>query len=496
MDIEQPGHEDTPPTVKVDRTEDAAATRSRRASAAWYLTVSGVLIIAAAVGLAAFGGFARYSFEVGPARISASAVPALRPATTVVVPPFGSIRAVTHRTPLSVRVSLDEVDVPQLEAFATAGIPGKETVDGLIADVRAGFRTAAYRGLFAAALAGAFVGWSLRRSLRSVLASAVIAALVPALLVGVTISRFDTEAFRTPTFRGAVSYAPSLIELVQLRAEKVESLRDQVGKLVRDLSRYYASPQSFAPAGALEGTYRVLHVTDLHLDPVGLELAEELATEFGASLVIDTGDINHYGSPAEATVVASAIPTSVPQVFVPGNHDSPAVVAALDALGHVTVVRDEMFVVDGLRIFGVADPASEGTGVEPDGGAMRERADALAVELREALASGEPTPTIVAAHNTAMVDAFIGIAPLVIAGHSHTPLLERRDDTWYLNSGTTGGIHFSKMRPEPHIPHSASILYYTGDLPRRLIAIDQIEVFGLAGQSSLRRTVIDESLLP
>jgi hypothetical protein len=75
-------------------------------------------------------------------------------------------------------------------------------------------------------------------------------------------------------------------------------------------------------------------------------------------------------------------------------------------------------------------------------------------------------------------------------------VLERRDESWYLNSGTTGGIHFSSMRAEPHIPHSASVLYYTAELPRRLVAIDQIEVFGSAGQSSLRRTVIDETLLP
>jgi predicted phosphodiesterase len=455
-----------------------------------------VLLIATAAGLASFGGFARHSFPVGPARMSASVAPTLRPATTIAVPPFGSIRAATHVAPLALRVSLDEVDLPQLEAFAAEGMPDDDDLEVLADDLRSGFARAIYRGLLAAMLAGAFVGWSLRRSLRSVIASATVAALVPAILVGLTVPALDLEAFQRPVFRGAVAYAPSLIELVQRRAERVDSLRDQVGKLVGDLARYYESPQSFAPAGALEGTYRIVHVTDLHLDPVGLELAEELALEFGASLVIDTGDINHYGSPAEAAVVASQIPTSTPQLFVPGNHDSPVVVAALDALDHVTVVRDEQVSVDGFEFFGVADPASGGTGVEPDGDVMQERATVLAEELRTAIESGEPTPTIIGIHNTAMVEPFQDLAPLILAGHSHTPVLERRGEGWYLNTGTTGGIHFSLMRAEPHIPHSASVLYYTVELPRRLIAIDQIEVYGLAGQSSLKRTVIDEALLP
>jgi len=467
-----------------------------RRHAVWYLTTAGVLAIAAAVGLAAFGGFARHSFAVGPARISTSATPSLAPRTIVSVPPFGSISADTHVTPLALRVSLDEIDIPQLEGYASGGIPSTTAIDGWTDEVRTGFRTAIGKGLLAALLAGAFAGWSLKRGWRYVLASAAVATVVPALLVAISVSTLDLNAFQTPTYRGAVTYAPSLIELVQSRARTVDSLRDQVGKLVGDLARYYQAPQSFAPAGALEGTYRVLHVSDLHLDPVGLELAEELAREFDVSLVIDTGDINNYGSELEAAVVASQVPTDTPRLFVPGNHDSPAVVAALDALENVTVIDGESVEADGLVVFGVADPSSAEMDVEPKTDALERRATEEAAELADSMDAGEPTPTIVAVHHPAMVGSFEKLAPLILAGHSHTAELERRGETWYLNSGTTGGIHFSTLRADPHIPHGASILYYSAELPRRLVAIDQIEVFGLAGQSSVKRTVVDESLLP
>jgi predicted phosphodiesterase len=393
-------------------------------------------------------------------------------------------------------VSLDEVDIPSLESLADEGIPETSVIDGWLSDIRTGFARAVVRGLLAAMLAGAFSGFALKRSRRAVLYSAGVATLVPALLVVFAAMTFSVEGFRTPTFRGAVSYAPSLIELVQRRAEDVESLRDQVDKLATDLSRYYASPQSFASAGALEGTYRVLHVTDLHLDPVGLELAEQLAEEFAVSLVIDTGDINHYGSPVEGAVVASQVPTDLPRAFIPGNHDSPAIVGALRALPNVRVLDGVSEAFEGMVVFGVGDPASAGVDATPQREAVRSLAARQAGALRESIASGSPTPTVVAVHSGEMATYFDGLAQIVLAGHTHTPELRRMDESWYLNSGTTGGIHFSRMRAEPHIPHSASILYFTRQRPHQLIAIDQIEVYGLVSQSSLKRTVVDESLLP
>jgi hypothetical protein len=161
----------------------------------------------------------------------------------------------------------------------------------------------------------------------------------------------------------------------------------------------------------------------------------------------------------------------------------------------VRVLDESMTVEAGIRVFGVADPASRSLDVEPDPDAMVVEAEAIAGRLERAIRSGEPTPTVIAMHNPGMADPFEGLAPLVLLGHTHTPDLSRRGDTWFLDNGTTGGVHFTDTRPDPHIPHTASVLYFTAELPRRLVAIDQIEVYGIEGQSSLRRTVTDLDLL-
>lgn len=453
------------------------------------------LALAAFVGLAAFAGFARHTYPVGPARVIAEVAPSLGGLTDVTVPPFGTISAATHTAPLRLRLTLAEVDLPALQELALAGVPDAAVQDRLRDEALGGARRALLEGLLAAALAAGFVGWSLRHRWKMVAASSAVGVLVPALLLAWAFAGFDLNAFQTPTYRGAVSYAPSLIELVQRRADRVDDLRRQIEKLVRDLNGYYRAPQSFAAAGALPDTVRVLHVSDVHLDPVGLTLTREIAEEFDVSLIIDTGDINHYGSDVEAAVIASEIPTSWPYVFVPGNHDSPAISDALDALPQVTVLDATSTVEAGIRIFGVADPASRGMGVEPDGDAMRTEARRIAAQLQLRMRSDEETPTVIGIHNPAMAEPFTGIAPLVLLGHTHTPALIERGGTWFLDNGTTGGIHFSDLRPDPHIPHSASVLYYTTGMPRRLVAIDQIEVHGIVGQSSLRRTIIAPELL-
>ncbi len=479
----------------MDATEDtrpapagAPAARSR----AWVaLSVAASVI----VGLVAFGGFANHTYQVGPGRVTAEATLAPRGETAVVVPPFGSISAPTHAAPLRFRLTLAEVDLDALQALAAGGVPDPALTEQLQADALRGARRALAEGLLAAALAAGLTGWALRHRWRVVVAAVVCGTLVPAALLAAAWASYDLDAFRTPSYRGAVSYAPSLIELVQRRAERVDDLRRQVEKLVRDLNGYYRAPQSFAAAGALPETVRVLHVSDIHLDPVGLALTRELAEEFDVAFIVDTGDINHYGSTVEAAVAASQVPTGWPYLFVPGNHDSPGIVAALAALDNVRVLDASATVEAGVRVFGVADPASRGSGVEPAAGPMEREAASIARRLGAAVRSGEPTPTVIAIHNPAMVPPFEGLAPLVLVGHTHTPALSRLGEGWLLDNGTTGGVHFSDTREEPHIPHSASILYFTAEEPRRLVAIDQIEVSGLAGQSSLRRTVIDADLL-
>lgn len=475
------------------------------------LAVAGVLAAALSAALLAFALFAHTTYQVGPARIYVGAAPALSGSTKLSLPPFGSVSAETHASPVAVTAELQEVDLARLQELAAQGLPSEATVAEFRQATIGGVTRAVAKGVVAALLAAAFVTWALRRPWREVAGAAILGLVVPSLMVTAAYTGFRPEAFRDPTYEGAVAYAPSLIGLVQGRFDRVGKMQEELGQTVRELSSYYDKPQSFAAGGKMPNTMRVLQVSDLHLDPIGFQLTSDLADEFDVSFILDAGDVNTYGTPLEASVATRFLDTRRPRVFVPGNHESSATVAAIAALPGVTVLDPSRPVdIAGLRILGVADPSGYTDGWEPDNRAVAEaskRAFAAATSAEgtgsvpptsvPSISAAEPTrtPDIVVTHNPAGQKVFEGYAPLLVSGHTHTQALGRRGKSWYVNSGTVGGVHFSKLRSDPHIPHGASILYYTETMPRRLVAIDQIEVWGTTGQTSLKRTVVDPSLL-
>lgn len=456
------------------------------------------------VGVVAFWAAASSApLDVGPVRLDLSVRPSLEGGTVVHIPPFGAVSAATHAGPVELRVRVDEIDVEGTRALmsdsslASAAvmsgrIPPQLPVRRLpeaIARILGG-------GLIAALLAAAVVALAARRS-RLVVAISCLATLVAiALPLSVAAATWDAEAFKEPTLRGGLTYAPGLVDMFSTRLANIERLRDQAEKVARDLASYYADDRSLASGGSMAGTYRVLHVTDQHLDPVGAELAAELARSYEVSLVIDTGDMSVLGAEIEGRAIESLVDTSVPRVYVPGNHDSAATIDALRAIPGVTVVATDTVEIDGLRIFGVEDPFSRGFGLEPEPDAIEDATRAAYRRFSAAMRSGETTPDIVAIHNPAMEEPFIGRVPVILSGHTHAARLYRSQGTVRLNSGTLGGMPYDpEITGRRVVPYGASVLYYTATVPRRLLAVDELAVHS-DRSTTVHRTVLDDPDLP
>lgn len=460
------------------------------------------VILAVALGTVALSAVAHGEFGVGPTRLAVSISPALAPRTVVEIPPFGSVDAPTHRGPVRLNVRLQEIDaIGASRMFKSGALPmsttlGPETALGMpLTGVSALLWKLVGGGLLAAALAGALVALALRRRRAIVAVAVALSIALPASALGIAYATWEPSAFREPTLRGNLAYAPQLLDVFSTRIASIQRLRGQAVKVAGELAAYYANDRAFASGGALAGTYRVLHVTDLHLDPVGAELGKSIARSYAASLVIDTGDLPVFGAPVETQVFASLIDTSVPRLYIPGNHDSPASLAALSRLG-VTVLRSGTVEVGGLRVFGVPDPVSRGFGHEPSKALVNGAAQQAFGRFEAAIRSGESTPDIVAIHNPLMEGPFVGQVPLILSGHTHSARFYVTRGTARLNSGTLGGMPYDPTAiGRKALPYSASMLYFTASEPRRLIAIDRIAVYSTQS-TTVSREVIDESLLP
>lgn len=460
------------------------------------------ILLAIVLGAIAFSAAARGDIVVGPMTLSVAVTPSRSPGTVVELPPFGSIEASTHKGPVRLSVRLREIDLTraqQLLETTQALTPSVLGLDVTEASQVKGLVPLLWRvfggGLVAAALAGLLVAFALRRDRRMIAVAVAFAMGVPAASAGIAYATWDVSTFREPTLHGNLVYAPQLIDMFSVRVGDIQELRKQAATVANQLAAYYANNRLLASGGALPGTFRVVHVTDLHLDPVGAQLGRSITASYDASMVINTGDLPVFGSPVEGAAFASLIETDVPYVYLPGNHDSATSLDALRALG-VTVLATGTVEIEGLTIYGVPDPASYGFGVEPEAAPIESAGRAAYSRLATAVASGESTPDVVAIHNPLMAPPFLGHVPLILEGHTHRSTFAVENGTVLLNSGTLGGMPYdTSMTGQRTVPYSASVLYFTQGRPRELVAIDRIDVFS-DGSTTVSRQVIDEALLP
>ena len=70
-------------------------------------------------------------------------------------------------------------------------------------------------------------------------------------------------------------------------------------------------------------------------------------------------------------------------------------------------------------------------------------------------------PDIVGVHDPVEGEPFRGKTTIVLSGHIHRPTFEKSGRSIFLGSGTTGGVSFGEGTSDPHIPHGASVLYFS-----------------------------------
>ena len=253
---------------------------------------------------------------MGPFRVRLTAVYG-RGLTDIDLPPLGRITANTHRGPLRFTATLQEVSVPDLTRDLS-----QEGPDGLVSAVQhdALASLGSYAAwAFVAAMVGAVALSLLVFRLRwRLVAVACVAALVAAggseLSVWAT---FRPSAFLAPRYSGSLGLAPKLIGPVRTATGRIADFRAELEQVVDGAVRAYAAIPIASLANGAE--IRVLHISDVHLNPLGLDFAREVAEGFDVNFVIDTGDLTSFGTPAEQLILSQIPAFRRPYLFVRGT---------------------------------------------------------------------------------------------------------------------------------------------------------------------------------
>lgn len=462
--------------------------RSNRQLRARLKYWSRLTVLSLAGALVALYLFSAISFSVNSLEFKLELVPFNRGETVIVLPPLGEVRASTHRAPFMIKLTLVNLK-PDFLTDTLSGLAEanhawqvkKQLGEKLVKCV---LRWAVISGL------GGAGGWFLcnrKASSRSLLAGGVLASVSGLLLFGFTVVLpYNLDAFKNPRYQGAIGAAPWVVDLV---ADSLNSLKT-AGEQLEVLSVHMRSlcdqlEQTFPATGDVPLT--VLAISDLHNNPAALNFIDKVIQTFQIDVIIDTGDITDYGTGLESELVKKVAGLPVPYLFVPGNHDNPQVVAAMREAGAL-VLDDQILEVAGLRVMGLADPASRSPFMEV----------APEKELREAGKSGfeklfeqSSPPDLVAAHNPLMVHDFTGRVPLIITGHTHRPSVSFDQGTWSVNPGSVGAAGIRGLQSPGEQMYSLAILYFeeagSGNKGLTVVAVDLITVPQLQDSFTVQR---------
>ena len=487
-----------------------ARRRGTRAVARW----SGILLVAAAgagVGFALAPGASTY---VGPLQTEVRVSPSLDPGVEVDLPPVGKVSFDTHRAPVVVRATIESVD---LDA-ASRLVRSPQQLLALELTVTDTVRAAAVRaaldslgcGLAGALLAGLVVYRARRRTLQT-----GALCLVAVLGTGVgTWATLDPAALAQPQFTGVLSRAPYVVSSTQNALARLESYRSGLSDIVRSVSTLYAVSANLpvlgdaqgAAGGLGEDVTTVLHISDLHLNPLGFDLTDNLIEQFGVAAVVDTGDIVTMGSAVESTYLGRIGSLGVPYVFVRGNHDSRDTQAAVAAQPGAVVLDDGATAeVAGIRFAGTGDPVftPDGEGSEATGTALevQERSGRELADAVTAWDDDNPDDPVDVAlvHDPSSATPLNGLVPLVLAGHLHKRSVTLDGSgTRVMVEGTTGvagvtSAGLNRLADGKPVPLSATLLHFgtSGADAGRLLAYDEVTVGGLGlAEVNLQRTVL------
>ncbi len=409
---------------------------------------------------------------IGPFTATLLVRPSTDGGTIVRLAPLGTIRIDTHDAPVAIVAEVDELRLEEAEAIARDPALLQKFENQVVDDARSGLWALAIRAFLAAAVGGLLGALASSLAWRSLLVGAVTSSLLVGGALAGTAATWRPQALAEPRYTGLLTLAPTAVGDVGAVVERFGQYRAQLVELVENVITLYgvgSDLSTFDPSGSI----RVLHVSDVHLNPQAYDLMRRVVDQFRINAVIDTGDTTDWGTEPETEILDE-------YVWVRGNHDSPRIQEAVAAQPNSVVLDGEARDVVGLRVWGFGDPRYTPDKSQPVGKDVeREQAAAAAPALASALRRGHasarrrgggPAPSLTA--------RAADLAPLVLAGHTHQPRRSSLGRSILLVEGSTGGAGLRGLQVATPEPLTCSVLYFN-PTTKRLVAVDRITVEGL-----------------
>jgi hypothetical protein len=472
-------------------------TRARRLYLGLGMTA--VALAGAVLGVLLAG---RVQQDVGPFRAEFSMQPAVTGGTDVKLPPVGALQVRSHAGP-HVTIDLAALDNARTRRLVTNPNGVAEASQSAITDLGHGLSRLVLQAAAAGLLGAMVLAALVFRSTRRVAICGGLSLAIMAAALGTAGLTFRRQALAEPKYEGLLTNARVVVGDARRIADQYDAYRDQLQRMVINVSRLYTTISTLPVYEPPSDTMKVLHISDLHLNPSAWAVIHTVVEQFDIDLVVDTGDITDWGSEPERSYVAEIGRLGVPYVFVRGNHDSASTAAAVKSQPNAVVLDNTVADVEGLRIAGIGDPRftpdkSAAPNDPINAGYVQEGLRLSGQKLAGMIKQYPAKVDLALVHDPASAEPLAGVTPLVLAGHRHerttrdllAPDGSIVDRTLLMVEGSTGGAGLRGLESDSPVPLELSVLYLGAD--HALQAYDEVSVGG-TGQAEV---TLERHLIP
>ncbi|MER6454572.1 metallophosphoesterase [Streptomyces sp900105245] len=457
------------------------------------LGLTTVVLIGAWLGLLIVGNVRA---PVGPMNTTMALRPSLTGGTKINISPLGALTLDSHVAPVRLDVNVDQLDPLRSQALVDHPERLSGLQDEVTDDVEHGTLDLAVRSCVAVVTGATALGLAVYRRPRRALAAGGLALALLAASGASAYATWNPKSVLEPKFSGLLSSAPSVVGNARSIVTEFDVYQKELARLVTNVTKLYDVTSTLPAYQPDPSTIRVLHVSDIHLNPASWKIIASLVKQYRVNVIVDSGDTMDHGAAAENGFLDPIGDLGAPYVWVRGNHDSRTTQRYLERIKNVHVLDDgRAETVGGLRFAGMGDPQfTPDRSAVPGGDKAEELAgDRLASALRDQRAAGTPADVAIA-HEPAAARETDGEVPLVLCGHLHHQGTEMlKYGTRLRMEGSTGGSGLRAVERQYPAPIEASILYFDRD-SKRLQAWDAIKLGGLGlTTAEVSRHLADEN---
>ncbi|MGV2914636.1 metallophosphoesterase family protein [Streptomyces alfalfae] len=417
---------------------------------------------------------------VGPMDTRMTLRPSLSGGTKINVSPLGALELRSHTAPIRLDVDVDQLNPVRSQALVDHPERLAGLQDEVVRDVGHGTLDLAARSCAAVVSGATALGLAVYRRPRRALAAGGLALALLAASGAAAYATWNPKSVLEPKFSGLLSSAPSVVGDARSIVSEFDVYQQELARLVTNVTKLYDVTSTLPAYQPDPTTMRVLHVSDIHLNPASWKIIASLVEQYDIDVIVDSGDTMDHGSAAENAFLDPIEDLDAPYVWVRGNHDSRTTQRYLERFENVHVLDDgRAETVAGLRFAGIGDPQYTPDRSAKRSGSVHHLAGVrLASALRAERAAGTPVDVAVA-HDPTAARETDGEVPLVLAGHVHHQEMEVMEGGTRLRvEGSTGGSGLRAVEGKYPDPVEASVLYLDRTT-KRLQAWDEIRLGGL-----------------